>query len=469
MQHTAKLSAPVQVRWLGVRYPLTAHQSSSVLTLEPSREAKRAATEILPASTPLTQPYWLRAEGTTGMFRVDDASLIGRPENPPAFPVEQVFEVDGQTLVIADEPVQLVTRAGVPTRRRLDVIAPVALSFPAEVRLFEPGAARKVEVTVTAMRAGSAGTLRLSVPAGWKFSPATQPFRLTSSSDSARLTFEVTAPAQPITVPITATAVVNGKPYETGRVVIDYPHIPLQLLQSQARLKAVSVNLATRGRNVGYVPGAGDDVPRSLVEMGYNVTQLTGADLTPDKLRTFDAVVLGIRALNVRTDLADRMPALFSYVEGGGNLIVQYNLTNGLQVPAVAPFPLRISQDRVTDERAAPTFLAPTHPVLNAPNRITAADFEGWVQERGLYFPNEWDARFTPIVGFNDHGEAPAKGGLLIAQHGRGYFVYTGLGFFRQLPAGMAGRTGFCQPPRARESDQLTKISSALEGPAQSR
>jgi hypothetical protein len=409
------------------------------IVLQPNQQATRTAVETVPATTPLTQPYWLREEGTAGMFRVADAQLIGRPENPPAFPIEHVFEIGGQTLVIADEPAQLITRAGAEARRKLDVIAPVALSFPAEVRLFAPGSSRKVEVTVKALRPGSTGTVQLNVPAGWRFAPATRSFRLTTLNDSVRVSFDVTAPAQPVTVPITASALIGGKRYNTQHVVIDYPHIPLQMLQPRARLKAVSVNVATRGRNIGYLAGAGDDLPRSLTEMGYNVTEIIGADLSPEKLRSFDAVVVGIRALNVRQDLADRMPALFSYVENGGNVIMQYNLSSGLQVPTVAPFALRISQDRVTDERAAPTFLAPGHAALSSPNRISAADFEGWVQERGLYFPNEWDAHFTPIVGFNDPGEAQLKGGLLVAQHGRGYFVYTGLGFFRQLPAGVAG------------------------------
>jgi hypothetical protein len=173
--------------------------------------------------------------------------------------------------------------------------------------------------------------------------------------------------------------------------------------------------------------------------MGYKVTSLTGADLTRERLKTLDAVVIGIRAFNTRTDLVSRLPELFEYVEAGGNLILQYNTANGLKTNRLAPFELHISADRVTDEDAAVTFLVPDHPVLNTPNKITSADFEGWVQERGLYFPNEWDDRFTPILSCNDPGESAKKGGLLIAHYGRGYFVYTSLSWFRQLPAGVPG------------------------------
>ena len=142
---------------------------------------------------------------------------------------------------------------------------------------------------------------------------------------------------------------------------------------------------------------------------------------------------------NVRSDLADHMPALFSYVEAGGNVIEQYNRPDGLKTTKFAPYDLHVSGDRVTDETAAMTFLVPDHPVLNTPNKITAADFEGWVQERGIYFPNTWDDHWTPILACNDPGEQPLKGSLLIAQHGKGYFVYTGLVFFRELPAGVPG------------------------------
>src|SRR5262249_14287169 len=155
-----------------------------------------------------------------------------------------------------------------------------------------------------------------------------------------------------------------------------------------------------------------------------------GADLTAENLKKFDAVVTGVRAFNVRTDLADKMPALFAWVEAGGTLIEQYNRPNDLKTNKFAPFDLRVSGDRVTDENAEMKFLVPDHAVLNTPNKITSADFDGWVQERGIYFPNNWDEHWTPILACNDPGENPMKGSLLVAQHGKGYVVYTGLVFF---------------------------------------
>jgi hypothetical protein len=396
--------------------------------------------ETLPAKTPVSQPYWLREEREAGMFRVADPQLIGRPENPPVFPVEQIFEVGGQTVIVPDQPVHLTADRSKDETRDLTVISPVSLKLGSDVELFAPGATRPVEVEVTAARANTTGTLRLKAPTGWTIAPSTQSFILANAGDQAKLTFTVTAPAQPTTAGITAEAKVGGRLYDNERAVINYPHIPLLFLQPSARLKAVCLNLAIRGQNIGYLPGAGDSVAECLQDMGYKVTLLTGADLTTDQLAKFDAVVIGVRAFNVRTDLVSQLPALFAYVEAGGNVIEQYNRPGrDLKTDQLAPYSLRLSSDRVTDETAAMTFLAPDHPALNTPNKITSEDFDGWIQERGIYYPDQWDDHFTPILACNDPGEAPLKGGLLVAQYGKGYFVYTGLVFFRQLPDGVPG------------------------------
>jgi LmbE family N-acetylglucosaminyl deacetylase len=441
LRHSATVAAGVPVRWVSVSYPRT-RWSIDLPGIAPT-ELKAGGTathdieQTLPAETPLGQPYWLRAEHTVGLFRVEPATLIGRPENPPAFPVVYRFQVGGQTLEIDDVPVQAAEK-GQPARR-LDVIAPVSLRPLSDVRLFAPGADRRVDVDVTAARDGAAGTLDLKAPEGWAVTPASQPFRLAKAGDSAQLSFTVKAPSAPGTATLTAEARLGDRTWNTGRIVIRHEHIPLQLLQPAAKLKAVALDLAIKGRRVGYVPGAGDRVAEGLEEMGYEVTRLAGADLSPDKLADLDAVVIGVRAYNVRDDLAAHLPALFAYVEGGGTVVAQYNRPNGLKTSRLAPYDLRLSDSRITDENAPVTFLAPDHPVLTTPNRISASDMEGWVQERGIYFPTQWDAHFLPILVSGDPGETPLKGGLLVAKHRRGHFVYTGLVFFRQLPAGVPG------------------------------
>ena len=438
---TATVQSPVvPVRWVAARYPAIQSEFSIGADLKTDQSVRRDSTETLPAGTPLSQPYWLREDHTVGMFRVADPKLIGRPESPPVFPIEQVFDVDGQTVIVPDQPRQMTASRTEGETRRLEVISPVSLKLGSEVSLFAPNAQRSVSLAVTAARADAAGTLRLDAPDDWKVEPASRSFNLKTADDTENFTFTVTAPSEPTIANITAKAEIGGKSYDNERVVINYPHIPLLLLQPPARLKVVCLNLAIRGHNVGYLPGAGDDVAQSLADMGYQVTQLTGDDLTTNRLQEFDAVVIGVRAFNVRTDLVSHLPALFNFVASGGNLIEQYNRPGrDLKTEELAPYRLRLSNNRVTDETAAMTFLAPDNPVLNTPNKITAADFDGWIQERGIYFPDQWDGHFTPILACHDPGESPLQGGLLVARYGRGWFVYTGLDFFRELPDGVPG------------------------------
>ena len=438
--HSVVIHSSIPVRWVAVRYPGIKRQIDQEIELLTNQSRSLDSTQTLPVDTPLSQPYWLREEGTAGLFRVDDPSLIGRPENPPVFPIEQVFEIGGQTLVIPDEAVQVITNSvNSEVRRHLEVIPPVSLDFVSDIALLAPGTSHSVEVEMVASRANLAGILQLEAPQGWDVSPAKQSFHLATVGERVRLKFSITAPPQSATAKIIADAEIAGVRYRNQRVEINYPHIPPQLLQPLASLKAVSLELANRGHTVGYLPGAGDSVAENLKQMGYSVKVLDDTDLTPEQLHGLDAIVIGVRAFNVRNNVASQLPVLFSYVENGGTIVAQYNRPDGLKTTKLAPFELHLSGDRVTDENATAIFLAPDHPVLNTPNKITSADFDGWVQERGIYFPNQWDDHFTPILAFNDPGESPLKGGLLVAQYGKGYFVYTGLVFFRELPAGVPG------------------------------
>jgi LmbE family N-acetylglucosaminyl deacetylase len=445
MHHTAVVHSSIPVQWVAVRYPGYGRENREKIDLVAGQPSGREATRKLPSDTPVSQPYWLREPSTPGMFKVDDPSMIGLPENPPPLPVEDVFVVGGQTLVVPDEAVFVSTDpAKAAVRRRPDVIPPVSLSFEESVSLFAPGSTRKIDVDVASSRADMDGSLRLEAPAGWIIAPASQSFRLPAVGDRAKMTFSVTAPQAPTSGDIGARADIGGAHYGTGRIAINYSHIPPQLLQPAARFKAVCLDLAIRGRAVGYLPGAGDSTVKSLEEMGYAVTTLTDSDLTAEKLRGLDAVVVGVRAFNTRADLASHLPGLFAYVDAGGTVVEQYDTPNGLLAPQLTPYELKLSRDlprfRVTDENSAVTLLFPDHPVFNVPNRIGPADFTGWVQERGLDFASEWDAaHLVPLIACSDPGEAPLKGGLLVAHYGRGYIVYTGLSFFRQLPAGVPG------------------------------
>ncbi|MBL9207489.1 MAG: PIG-L family deacetylase [Opitutaceae bacterium] len=432
--------ANLALRWVRSRFPVTGTEIAGTGTLPVNQVANTTATATLPGNAAPSTPYWLREEGSPGVFRVDDPSLIGRPENPPVFPVEHELEIGGQRFVYADRVVQVIddpVRGEI--RRPLQVISPVSLGFVQELELFAPGGRREVVVEATAARGNLEGSVTLELPTGWSVTPASQPLNLASAGSQGRLTFTVTAPAGIGSGELVAAARIGEQTFRTGRADIRYEHIPAQLLQPRSQARVVSLDLTVRARTIGYLPGAGDLVAESLERMGCKVTTLGSADLTPERLAAFDAVVLGVRAFNTRADLGSLTPALFTYAERGGTVVVQYNTTADLLSNQLAPYSLKVSRDRITDELAPVTLLTPDHPALTSPNRITAADFEGWVQERGLYFPSEWDSRFTALLSSADAGESPKKGSLLVARHGKGHYVYTGLSFFRELPAGVPG------------------------------
>jgi LmbE family N-acetylglucosaminyl deacetylase len=222
---------------------------------------------------------------------------------------------------------------------------------------------------------------------------------------------------------------------------ISYEHIPDIYYFNRDTVKITLTSVKTDGRKIGYIEGAGDKVPAALALMGYDVTVIREKDMQPAYLSQFDAVITGVRAYNVHRYLADKNDVLNEYVRNGGNLIVQY-ITNSFVGPInalIGPYPFHISRDRITDETAPVKFLLPNHQVLNYPNKITTADFDNWVQERGIYFADQLDKAFVTPLGMHDPGETDKNGSLVIADYGKGKFVYTGLVFFRQLPAGVEG------------------------------
>jgi hypothetical protein len=294
-------------------------------------------------------------------------------------------------------------------------------------------------VRVSASTGPVNGTVRLDVPNGWTSEPKSAPVDLKSANDQMIADFTITPPATAGEAIFHAVVSTGGRDFSFSREPIAYPHIGVHVLMPPAEARIVRADIRKRGELVGYVPGAGDEIPQSLEQIGYNVKLLGPGDFSPENLARCDAIVLGIRTYNTQDRIVDLQSKLLAYVRSGGTVIAQYNTTADLKTKDIGPYPFDLSRDRVTDETAEVRILAPDHPVLNVPNKITAADFNGWVQERGLYFPNKWDPQWTPIISSNDPGEKPMDGGLLVAKSGKGYFVYTGYSWFRQLPAGVPG------------------------------
>lgn len=386
-----------------------------------------------------SSPYWLNEKGTVGMYAAPEA-LIGLPETPS---LEQLtFDLQiGNTIIPFTK--NIIYKFNDPVKgevyRPLEVLPEVTASIPEKVLIFATNEAETVSVIVRAGKDSIAGNVSLQHPEGWKVVPAQQAFHLERNGETKNFNFTVTPPNGQSEGYLKAVVTADGKSYTKELVTIDYEHIPYQsvLLPSEAKIAKISIE--KKGQNIGYINGAGDAIPESLKQIGYTVTTIEPSNISLETLQNFDAIVVGIRAYNTVSELAFAQPILNKYVENGGTMIVQYNTSRGLVTENIAPYKLQLSRDRVTDEFSEVNILAPEHPVLNTPNKITQKDFEGWVQERGLYFPDEWDKEFTTILGMNDKGEAQTKGSLLVAQYGKGYYIYTGLSFFRELPAGVPG------------------------------
>jgi LmbE family N-acetylglucosaminyl deacetylase len=407
--------------------------------LAPNVPLRREISLTFPGDIDTTQPYWLRERPGKGLFTVTDPSLIGLPENPPPLVARFTVRVDGVAIPFETS---VVFRRTDPVKgevyRPFVITPPVTATFDEKVYAFGTEKPKTVRVTLTSGAAVS-GVLRLKTEAGFSASPAEVPFAFTARGEEKPVAFTVTPPASAAAATVTAEAVVGGKVFSRGLVRVDYPHIPPQTLFPPAEAKVLRLEVKAPQAPVGYVMGSGDEVPEALRQMGYTVTLLSDDELENGDLSRYAAIVTGIRAYNTRPRLKQAQTRLLDYVEKGGTLVAQYNTTGNLVTEQLGPYPFKLSRDRVTVEEAPVRFVNPVSSLLTFPNRLTPTDFDGWVQERGLYFPGTWDPRYETVIETHDPGEGDKRGGLLFARHGKGAFVYTGYAFFRQLPAGIPG------------------------------
>ncbi|MET1259141.1 PIG-L family deacetylase [Flagellimonas sp. DF-77] len=399
--------------------------------------------ELQVATTqPYSNPYWLNRKGTLGMYDVRDRNLIGKPETPAAYQAVFTLDLNGTT-VRFQKPV--VYRYSKPDKGELYepfvVLPQVTAAMEDDVVIFADDQPKQVAVKVRAGKNDVSGVARLDLPSGWKVNPASVEVDIAQKGETQNVYFTVTPPPSENEGFVRAVVESAGMTYGKQLIEIDYDHIPKQSVLSDAKAKVVRLNIQKSGEHIGYIVGAGDKVPESLTQIGYQVHLINVDEIEAGSLAKYDGIVVGIRAYNVVEALKFKQNHLLDYVEQGGNLIVQYNTANRWrgQFENIAPYPLTISRDRVTDEHAEVSILAKDHALVNFPNAISSSDFDGWVQERGLYFPNEWGDEFTPILTMADEGESQKQGSLLVAPYGKGNYIYTGLSFFRELPAGVSG------------------------------
>ncbi len=397
---------------------------------------------------PLTQPYFLVEPRSDAMFQISDRNLLGRPEGPPALSAVVKLKVDNATIELERGiTYRYVDRSTGELTKPFLIVPPVSVRLTQDALLFPAVGPRKVEVVLKANQAKANGTLRLALPSGWKAEPATLSFDFPAADEEKALSFTVTPPANESTGELRAIATVNGREISHGTRTIQYPHIPPQTLAPPAAAKLVRTTVKNLSSKVGYVMGAGDEVPDALRQLGCEVSLLSAEDLAVGNLSQYDAIVAGVRAYNTRADLRANAQRIFDeYVAKGGTYIVQYNVQEGgffggdpSILNKVGPYPITTSRDRVTDETAPMSFPNQDHRLLQFPNRIVASDFDGWVQERGLYFANKWDEKYQPLFSTFDPGEKPMLGGTLTTKYGQGTYIFTPMAWFRQLPAGVPG------------------------------
>ena len=393
---------------------------------------------FIPNRYPITQPYWLAEEMSPGSFNVSDQRLIGLPQGKPAFEAEFIFNLDGEEFSFS-RPVQYKFRDDVKGElyQPVTVLPAFTGRFDPEVIVFGNHEEKSFQVNRTVRKAGAdLPELLISTSPDLQLKAGSNLQNSTINYQAKRANNEME------TFNSTVTYRNHGQLDSLQELTtISYDHIPRIDYFRYARAKFVLTDIKIEGKKIGYIEGAGDKVLDALLQMGYEVSTLKEKDITESNLKQFDAIITGVRAYNIHAWLEEKHDILMNYIKDGGNLIVQYN-TIGFGQPhqfKMGPYPFNIGRNRVTNELAVVNVLDPSHPVMNFPNKITAKDFDGWIQERGIYFAENTDPKYTSIFSMHDDGESDQKGSLIMASFGKGSFTYTGLVFFRELPAGVPG------------------------------
>jgi LmbE family N-acetylglucosaminyl deacetylase len=409
----------------------------------------------------ISQPYYLQKPIKNSMFELSDFFFKSAPE---------VFLNSSGTVLFQDQliPFQFQYKWVDPEKgelyRSVVITPPVMVNVPEAAVVFTNEAYQPVSIVLQSALDSVRFDVNITAPSGWKVSnsPDTKTMnvsnefelkgmKLDKKGTQLPITLYVSAPANAVNGSLTCAVNVNGRTYTKGIKEIKYDHIPIQTLFPEAEVKLVKLDVVKKSKRIGYIPGAGDEVQACLNQLGYEVTALSDAKLASENLSQYDAIITGVRAYNTNEKLLSFKQKLMEYVASGGNLIVQYN-TNSWAGPLssdIGPYKFKITRNRITDEEAKVNFLLPNHPVLNTPNKISDKDFEGWIQERSIYHAGDWDSNYVAPISMTDPYEMtvggispkgkPDSGALIIAKHGKGNFVYTGLVFFRQLPAGVPG------------------------------
>ena len=388
----------------------------------------------------ISTPYWLLKDGDLGNYYVQDESLKGLAETPN--PIKVRFHVIiNNTHIPIQVPLKYKTtdRVAGEVLQNFQILPKATVQLKDKVILFQKDNIKKVSLQVRAHIQNFKGYVTLKVPKNWDFFPKKQDVEIDRAGAVKEFIFSVTPPKGNNTGILSGLVSDGVRDYNMTLEEIEYPHISKQFMLSPNKTIASKIDLKSKVSKVAYLKGAGDKVAESLRNIGITVAEFEIDELRLENLLNYPALIIGIRSFNVHKELAFKNQILWDYANQGGTVIIQYNTSRGFDSSIMSPYLIKISRDRVTDENADVSFLKKDHPLLNEPNKITEEDFKGWVQERGLYFANDWDSKYEPLLSMNDKDETQKKGSLLVADYGNGKIIYTGLSFFRELPAGVPG------------------------------
>ncbi len=392
----------------------------------------------LKAPPTISQPYWLW-KTYTGLFHVEDQELIGRAENQPLQSFNYTLSFPpSNTEITFSEPLDYKwsTRIDGELHRDVIITPEVTANISQQVYLAKNKEQIQLKAILESHRDKENGKVSLALPHGWKSQPETIDFNFKNKGEKQSIQFTLTPPEESSKGEV---QLLINKKEARSLYNIEYPHIKTQTFFPLAKAQLVKMELESTVNKIAYVNGSGDDVAKSLQAVGLKVDKINPYDLPQVDLKQYKTILVGIRAYNINDAMINGNKILMDFVEKGGTVIVQYNTSRGLIADKIGPYPFKISDERVTVEEAWPTILQKEHPLLNTPNKIVDEDFNDWVQERGLYFSNLWDGRYETILKWSDPGEEPQQGSILVTDYGEGKFIYTGISFFRQLPAGVPG------------------------------